>query len=151
LIKLLILTFFKTFLNGRKFNQEIYFLFLCFKNRQSIGHGIPLVASSPIQNDISSLGPASQIEVQPVGLYQPNGITWKQMSDYALGNGPPSTDHGNPVINPAGRLNGNPNMVHQSYDHMMGFGSDEDDCFDMSDQNDNDSMSSADETRIQQL
>ena len=131
---------------------DIFFLSF-LQSRQSIGHGIPMVATSPIQNDLSNLSSTNQVEIQTSSnIYQNNNLSWK--SEYNIG-----PEIGN-LMN--GRLNNNNNSLvltnlHKNayHDEMMGFASDEEDCFDnLSDQGGNeDSLSSVglDETRIQQL
>jgi hypothetical protein len=109
----------------------LYFLFF-LKSRHSIGHGIPMVATSPIQNDLSNLSTSNQVEIQTTSnIYQNN---WKNVNEYGLGGGLLHNLHKSP------------------YEDMMNFGSDEEDCFDNLSGND-DSVSSVgmDETRIQQL
>ncbi|CAF0816578.1 unnamed protein product [Brachionus calyciflorus] len=105
------------------------------KNRQSIGHGIQMVATSPMRNDIGNLGPGSQVEIQQSANAYQNSLGWNL--------------HGMGDMGQMGQYN------HSNYDQMMGFGSDEEDCFDqMSDQGGDDSVSSVgglDDTRIQQL
>jgi hypothetical protein len=99
---------------------------------------------------MSNMGSANQIEMQSAStLYTPNGMPWtKQVTDYCTH----SADINGHVLNQANRMQNIGSVVHQSYEQVMGFGSDEDDCYDnMSDQNGDDSMSSVDDTRIQQL
>ena len=112
-----------------------------------------MVATSPIQNDLSNLSSTNQVEIQTSSnIYQNNNLSWK--SEYNIG-----PEIGNLM---KGRLNNNNNSLvltnlHKNayHDEMMGFASDEEDCFDnLSDQGGNeDSLSSVglDETRIQQL
>lgn len=112
-----------------------------FKNRQSIGHGIQMVASSPMRNDINNLGPGSQIEIQQSATAYQNSMNW----NLPMG-----------AMNDMGQLGQDGRQLHHSgYDQIMGFGSDEEECYDqMSDQNGDDSVSSVgglDDTRIQQL
>ena len=123
-----------------------------FKNRQTIGHGIPMVASSPVRNDINNLGPGNQVEIQPsASAYQTSAMSWKTMNEYSL-NGMNDINLTHGMTSPNGRQS----MQHTNvaYDQMISFGSDEEDCFDnLSDQGNDDSVSSngIDETRIQQL
>ena len=111
-----------------------------------------MVATSPVQNDLSNLSTSNQVEIQTSSnIYQNNSLSWKSVNEYNLG-----SEIGN-LMN--GRLNNNSNLslgnLHKnSYDEMMNFASDEEDCFDnLSDQGNEDSISSVgiDETRIQQL
>lgn len=99
-----------------------------------------MVASSPVRNDINNLGPGSQVEIQQSATaYQASAMGWS-MGMNGLGD--------------MGGMNDNGRQMH-TYDQMMGFGSDEEDCFDqLSDQGGDDSVSSVgglDDTRIQQL
>jgi hypothetical protein len=103
---------------------------------------MPMVASSPVRNDINNLGAPNQVEIQQsAAAYQSSSLAWKTMTEFNL--------HGM----------GDGQMMHQqmhsaSYDHMN-FGSDEEDCFDqLSDQGGDDSEESSgglDDSRIQQL
>ena len=114
-----------------------------------------MIAGSPLRNDINNLGPGSQVEMDHTANaylhHQSNHLTWKQMSDgynlngQLMDNGGTSSGMSNP--NQSGQLM-------PPYDQMMGFQSDEEDCFDqLSDQGGDDSVSSVglDDTRIQQL
>lgn len=120
------------------------------KNRPTIGHGIPMVANSPVRNDMSVLGPGNQVEIQSSATaYQANSLSWK-MSEFGM-NGL------NDMNNSIGHSISSPNsrQMHSGsgYDQMMNFGSDEEDLDQFSDQGGDDSVSSVgfDETRIQQL
>lgn len=105
---------------------------------------MPMVASSPVHNDINNLGAPNQVEIQQSSAaYQSSSLAWKTMTEFNL--------------NGLNDINGQ--MMHQqmhaaSYDHMN-FGSDEEDCYDqLSDQgvdDSDDSNGGLDDSRIQQL
>ena len=113
-----------------------------------MSHGIPMIASSPIRNDISNLQGGSQIEMQQTNQAY-SSMTWKGMvSEFssglasAIGNDMHHMHHHNQL---------NSSSV---YDQMIGFASDEEDCFDqLSDGQNDDSESSVglEDSRIQQL
>ena len=100
-----------------------------------MSHGIPMIASSPMRNDIGNMQPGQQIEMQSTNQAY-SSMNWKSMD-----------------FNPSG------DMSHQmsAYDHqlMSGFASDEEDCFDqLSDAGGgDDSVSSVglEDSRLQQL
>lgn len=100
-----------------------------------------MVATSPIRNDINNLGPGSQIEIQQSATAYQNSMNWNLPM-----NGMNEMSH----LGHDSRQ-----MHHAGYEQMMGFGSDEEECYDqMSDQNGDDSVSSVgalDDTRLQQL
>jgi hypothetical protein len=131
-----------------------------------------LIAGSPLRNDINNLGQGSQIEMQhTTNAYHhhhqsSHALSWKQMTEGFSLNGQIMTDSMNG--GPSGLNNQNgmsmqqlqqqqhqqQQQQHSNYDQMMGFQSDEEDCFDqLSDQGGDDSVSSVglDDTRIQQL
>ena len=151
-------------------------MYLYLKNRQSIGNGIAMVASSPMRNDISGLGPGAQVEMQATAQVYLNqtsssssssSLSW--MSTSAGGGNMEMMMHSHHSMMPM--PGGGMSMPGGGYDqlggmmsgggptgHQAGFGSDEEDCFDqMSDQDGagDDSVSSSgghlDDTRIQQL
>lgn len=112
-----------------------------------------MIAGSPLRNDINNLGPGSQVEMQHTSNaylhhHQSNhALSWKQMTEGYNLSSQLMDSNGNPT-------NQNGNLMHSNYDQMMGFQSDEEDCFDqLSDQGGDDSVSSVglDDTRIQQL
>lgn len=107
-----------------------------------------MVATSPMQNDISNLGTANQVDIQTTSNIQYHQ-TWKNLNDFQNN----STDMNNLINNiNSGRSNA---LANNSYEQLMNFASDEDDCFDaLSDQANDDSVSSVggvEDTRIQQL
>ncbi|CAF1551819.1 unnamed protein product, partial [Adineta ricciae] len=88
----------------------------------SLNHGISLVASSPIPNDMNlGLGPPSLVEVQ----YHPGG-PWKTYNDSY----PSYTNDYNPHHQPSHRIQRHPNF----HDNVLsGFASEDDsNCFDAS-------------------
>jgi len=97
-----------------------------------MSHGIPMIASSPMRNDISNLQPGQQIEMHHAN------------QAYASMSWPGQSGVGGEQLSHSGM-----------YDHqinMSGFGSDEEDCFDqMSDGDGAGDDSSLDDTRLQQL
>ncbi|CAF1590572.1 unnamed protein product, partial [Didymodactylos carnosus] len=79
----------------------------------SLGHGIPLIASSPVHNDMSiGLPPPTLVE------FNINGGPWKTMSEAFVLNGPPPDFNGIVPTN--------------AYDSLMSFPSDDESCFDTS-------------------
>jgi hypothetical protein len=147
-----LIVFFRIKNNKNHIHYLLVLISINFKNRQTIGHGIPMVASSPVRNDMNSLGPGNQVEIQPsASAYQTSAMSWKSINDYSL-NGMNDINLTHGMTSPNGRQS----MQHTNvaYDQMISFGSDEEDCFDnLSDQGNDDSISSngIDETRIQQL
>lgn len=99
-----------------------------------------MIATSPVRNDINNLGPGAHVEIQQSATaYQSSTMSWN-LNMNGLG------DMNNPMD--PGRQ-----MHPSAYDQMMGFGSDEEDCYDqLSDQgDDSSSVGGLDDTRIQQL
>lgn len=103
-----------------------------------------MVATSPVRNDINNLGPGNQVEIQQASAaYQTSNMPWKTLGDYgSMGgmNGGSGSDMGG---------------ASGSYDQLMSFASDEEDCFDpLSDQGGDDSGDGSvglEDSRIQQL
>jgi hypothetical protein len=132
-----------------------------------------MVATSPLRNDLSNLGPGSQIEMQQTSnAYQSSGMAWKPMNEYAGMNGlngtvgnelsvgssmasPSSGGAGGSGVGGGGVGSGGRQMHSNSFDQLINFTSDEEESFDqMSDQGGDDSTSSVgmdDSSRIQQL
>ena len=104
-----------------------------------------MVASSPVRNDINNLGPPNQVEIQQSSAaYQTSNMPWKTLSDYNGMNGMNGNGGGAEMGGASG-----------SYDQLMSFASDEEDCFDpLSDQGGDDSGDGSvglEDARIQQL
>ena len=132
-----------------------------------------MIAGSPLRNDISNLGQGSQVEMQHTSnAYHQHhnhssAISWKQMTEgFSLNGqilGADQLAGGGGGQTSSQMMQHQHHMQHQNmggggpagaYDQMMGFQSDEEDCFDqLSDQGGDDSVSSVglDDTRIQQL
>ena len=112
-----------------------------------------MVATSPVQNELSNLSTTNQVEIQTSSnIYQNNNLSWKSANEYNISAG---TEIGNLMNSRVNNTNLVMSNLHKSpYDEMMNFASDEEDCFDnLSEQGNEDSISSIgmDETRIQQL
>ena len=91
-----------------------------------------MVASSPTRNDMSCLGPGSQVDMQSsVAAYQTSSLAWsKAISDFANGGGVSDMHAGGQAGGMMGGPGGNSSG---SYDQLMGASfanSDDEDAFD---------------------
>lgn len=101
-----------------------------------------MIASSPVRNDISNLGPGSQIEMQSTSnAYQASSVQW--MNGNGSSYDPSMHHHHHLGGSSGGQMNYENTLIGYS-------GSDEEDFDQLSDPNGDDS-SDDDDTRIQQL
>jgi hypothetical protein len=122
-----------------------------------------MIATSPLQNDISNLGTQNQVDIQTtsnsynnthqshINSSQQAHVQWMSNStnnpntyqqQTQLGTHHHNHHHQQQQLQ--NQYQTNPNMrITSSYDQIMSFGSDEDDCFDNFSDNGDDSISSS--------